>query len=201
VTWFLVATGSILHSISQLVLITVIAYNQSGVSAPPIVSATLNSYSYVGYPIVVPIVMSVPSASPMTLSITVKGEVNGSLLNYSSAYNNYSISPRVIQIGAGISEVNFTILYFNSTVPPGITLLLSLSSLYPLYHILTTPTLYVSFFRDAKYQGLYPPMKVVVSTTYQSNANDIGKSVLNVFVNNQTQSVSFAPVIISMNQI
>jgi hypothetical protein len=116
------------------VLITVIAYNQSGVSAPPIVSATLNSYSYVGYPIVVPIVMSVPSASPMTLSITVKGEVNGSLLNYSSAYNNYSISPRVIQIGAGISEVNFTILYFNSTVPPGITLLLSLSSLYPLYH-------------------------------------------------------------------
>jgi hypothetical protein len=80
-------------------------------------------------------------------------------------------------------------------------LLLSLSSLYPLYHILTTPTLYVSFFRDAKYQGLYPPMKVVVSTTYQSNANDIGKSVLNVFVNNQTQSVSFAPVIISMNQI
>lgn len=165
------------------------------------VRAVFDSYSYIGYPIVVPILLSVPSATPLTLVLTVKEEINGSLLRYSQSFGNYSISPRVIQIAPGINSTNFTILYFNSTVPPCLTILLSLSSIYPLVHRLTTPTLYVSFFKDPKYQGLYPPMKVIVSETYLNNADDVGKSILNVFVNNQTQNVSFAPVIIRMSQI
>ena len=79
-------------------------------------------------------------------------------------------------------------------------MLLSISSLYPLYYTLTTPVLYVSFQKDSKYQGLYVPMKVTVSDVYLAPADDLGKSILNVFVNNQTQNVSFAPVILAMNQ-
>lgn len=44
-------------------------------------------------------------------------------------------------------------------------------------------------------------MKVIVSDTYLSNADDVGKGVLNVFVNNYTQNVSYAPVVIKMGQI
>jgi hypothetical protein len=35
------------------------------------ISANLSSYSYVGYPIVVPIILSIPSATTLTLSIKV----------------------------------------------------------------------------------------------------------------------------------
>lgn len=122
------------------------------------------------------------------------------MLPCSTAYGNYSVAPSLIAIPANVNQVNFTILYYNDTVPPGITLLLSLSSLYPLYYNLTTPTLYVSFMKDTKFQGVYVPMKVTISDINQSNANDVGKSILNVFVNNQTQNASFAPVILSLNQ-
>lgn len=192
------STGSTFYKPILPVLITVVAGTNQSNNAT--IAAKLTTYSYIGYPIVVPIVLSVPSASPMTLVIAVKEEFNGSLLSYSKAYGNYSVAPRVINISAGVSEVNFTILYYNNTVPPGITLLLSISSLYPLYYTLTTPVLYVSFQKDPKYQGIYVPMKVTVSSVSFVSTDDVGKSILNVFVNNQTQNVSFAPVIIAMNQ-
>lgn len=192
------STGSTFYKPILPVLITVVAGTNQSNNAT--IAAKLTTYSYIGYPIVVPIVLSVPSASPMTLVIAVKEEFNGSLLSYSKAYGNYSVAPRVINISAGVSEVNFTILYYNNTVPPGITLLLSISSLYPLYYTLTTPVLYVSFQKDPKYQGIYVPMKVTVSNVSFVSTDDVGKSILNVFVNNQTQNVSFAPVIIAMNQ-
>jgi len=43
-------------------------------------------------------------------------------------------------------------------------------------------------------------MKVTVSNVSLAINNDTGKSILNVFVNNQTQNVSFAPVILAMSQ-
>ncbi len=36
------------------------------------ISANLSSYSYVGYPVVVPIILSIASATELTVSITVK---------------------------------------------------------------------------------------------------------------------------------
>lgn len=43
-------------------------------------------------------------------------------------------------------------------------------------------------------------MKVVVTDYPLSNADDVGKPILNVFLNNETQTVQIAPVIIEMLQ-
>lgn len=54
------------------ILINVVTGNNSNSSANATVTALFNTYSYVGYPIVVPIVLSVPSSTPLTLTLSIK---------------------------------------------------------------------------------------------------------------------------------
>jgi hypothetical protein len=83
-------------------------------------------------------------------------------------------------------------------VPPGLTLNFALTSLYPIIHTLLTPKMYLLFSRDPKYQALYPPLRMTITPNNVSTTNDVGKQIINIFLNNQTTS-NIKPLILSVN--
>lgn len=122
-------------------------------------------------------------------------------MTYSPTFGNYSISPRVIVIPPNTVRVNFSVSFYNTTVPPPLTLNFALTSLYPIIHQLMTPQMYLLFSRDPRYQIPKPPLRLTVSPQNISTANDVGKSIANIFVNETIAGnlSSLKPKIISIN--
>jgi len=70
-------------------------------------------------------------------------------------------------------------------------------------HQLKTPTVYICFDRDPKYNSLYPPLRVTV-TQFLSSCNllDVGKTVTNILISNssdQSSATQVSPKIISIS--
>jgi len=79
----------------------------------------------------------------------------------------------------------FSVSHRKNVVPPPLTLNFKLTSNYPIVHQLTTPTMYLCFDRDPKYNVLYPPLRVTVTPFLTScNQQDVGKPITNVLVSN-----------------
>lgn len=156
--------------------------------------------STIGYPIVVPIVLSEPASVQMVLTMTV-AEETPNILTYSPTFGNYTISPRVIVIPPNAVRANFTVSFYNTTVPPPLTLNFALTSLYPIIHQLMTPQMFLLFSRDPRYQIPKPPLRLTVSSQNISTANDVGKSIANIFVNETIAGnlTSLRPKIIGIN--
>ena len=133
----------------------------------------------------------------MVLTITVLEE-DPDLVTYSPSFGNFTISPRVIVIPANSLSVNFTITYYNTTVPPPLTLKFALTSLYPVIHKLLTPTMYLLFSRDPKYQTTNPPLRMTIAPNNIRTSYDVGKNVINIFVKNQSLE-NIRPQILSVN--
>lgn len=97
---------------------------------------------------------------------------------------------------------SFVVTHGKQVVPPPLTLNFKLTSNYPIVHVLTTPTMYLCFDRDPRYNVLYPPMRVTVTQFLTScNLQDVGKNVTNVLISNlssQSSATSVTPKIISL---
>lgn len=163
----------------------------------PSVNVTSMVASTIGYPVIVPVVLSEPASIQMVLTITVLEE-DPDLVTYSPSFGNFTISPRVIVIPANSLSVNFTITYYNTTVPPPLTLKFALTSLYPVIHKLLTPTMYLLFSRDPKYQTTNPPLRMTIAPNNIRTSYDVGKNVINIFVKNQSLE-NIRPQILSVN--
>lgn len=87
-------------------------------------------------------------------------------------------------------------------VPPPLTLNLKLTSNYPIVHQLTTSTVYICFDRDPRYNVLYPPLRVTVTSFLSTcNRQDVGKTVTNIMISDKASESSAGfvePKIISM---
>lgn len=80
-------------------------------------------------------------------------------------------------------------------VPPPLTLNFKISSNYPIVHRLTTPTMYLCFDRDPRWNVPFPPLRVKVTPFLSScNQADVGKAVTNIMVSNST-SLSSATLV------
>lgn len=107
------------------------------------------------------------------------------LAQYSPHLSNFSITPRIINIQPQQTLYNFTLTQGKRVVPPPLTLQLKLTSNYPIVHTLTTPTVYICFDRDPKFNVLYPPLRVTVTQFLSScNLQDVGKTVTNIMISN-----------------
>jgi hypothetical protein len=160
------------------------------------------SDSTIGYPVVIPVVFSLPSSTVMTLFLTVAQESNQTLAQYSPSLANFTITPRIISIQAQTTAYNFIISQGAQIVPPPLTLNFKLTSNYPIVHQLTTPTMYLCFDRDPKHNVLYPPLRVTVTAFLTScNLQDVGKSVTNIMISNSTSQSSAASVTPKVIQI
>lgn len=135
--------------------------------------------------------------------MTVAEESNQTLAQYSSALSNFTITPRIISILPQQTLYNYSVTLGSRTVPPPLTLNFKLTSNYPIVHNLTTPTMYLCFDRDPKNNVLYPPLRVTVTQFLTScNLQDVGKTVTNIFISNdtsQSSAGSVTPKIISMS--
>lgn len=138
----------------------------------------------------------------MTLFMSVSEESNQTLVQYSSAFANASLTPRIFNILPQQTLYNYTLVLKTQLVPPPLTLNFKLTSNYPIVHKLTTPVMYLCFDRDPKFNVLYPPLRVTVTQFLSScNLRDVGKQVTNIYVSNDTSKSSagsVTPKIISM---
>jgi hypothetical protein len=139
----------------------------------------------------------------MTLFMTITQESNQTLAQYSQYLSNFTLTPRIINIMAQQTLYNYTITQGSQLVPPPLTLNFKLTSNYPIVHKLTTPTMYLCFDRDPRYNVLYPPLRITVTQFLTScNLQDIGKTVTNIYISNdtaQSSAGSVTPKIISLN--
>lgn len=93
------------------------------------------------------------------------------------------------------TSYSFSVVHGLRIVPPPLTLNFKLTSNYPIVHQLTTPTMYLCFDRDPKYNVLYPPLRVILTPFLTScNQQDVGKAVTNIFVSNDASASSAASV-------
>lgn len=61
-----------------------------------------------------------------------------------------------------------------------------------------TPTMYLIFSRDPKYQTPTPPLRMTITPYNISTSNDVGKNIVNIFVKNQSLTI-IQPQILSIN--
>jgi hypothetical protein len=185
------------------VTITVSASNASSLVTTPTISIPSMSDSTIGYPVTIPIVFSLPSSTEMTLFMSISQESNQTLAQYSSYLANFTITPRIFNIMPQVTLYNYTLTQQSQIVPPPLTLNFKLTSNYPIVHNLTTPTMYLCFDRDPKFNVLYPPLRVTVTQFLTScNLQDVGKTVTNIYISNatsQSSATSVTPKIISLN--
>lgn len=141
----------------------------------------------------------------MTLFLTVAEEANQTLSQYSSFLSNFTITPRIINIEPQKTEYKYNVTHRSQLVPPPLTLNFKLTSNYPIVHKLTTPTMYLCFDLDPRYPKenvLYPPLRVTVTPFLTScNRQDVGKTITNIFISNESSQSSASlvtPKIISM---
>ena len=169
----------------------------------PTIRVPTMSVSTVGYPVVIPIIFSLPSSTRMNLFIQIEEEGTGTLNDYSPHFSNFSLEPRVIDIIPQQTSFNFTITHYKQVVPPSLKLKFTLSSVYTIIHNLTTPEMILCFEQDPRYDVLYPPLKVSLTEFASScSGKDVGKKVTNIFVSNETKdssATSVKPDIIKMD--
>ena len=80
-------------------------------------------------------------------------------------------------------------------VPPPLTLNFKITSNYPIVHQLTTPTMYLCFDRDPKFNVRFPPLRVTVTPFLSScNQKDVGKEVTNKKVSTDASKSSASDV-------
>ncbi len=185
------------------VTITVSASNTtSSYVTTPTISIPSMSDSTVGYSVLIPVQFSLPSSTEMTLFMTVSEESNQTLAQYSSALENFTITPRIFSILPQQTRYSFNVTQKSQIVPPPLTLNFKLTSNYPIVHRLTTPTMYLCFDRDPRFNVLFPPLRVTLTQFLSScNLRDVGKQVTNIYISNQTSqssASSVTPKIISM---
>ena len=187
------------------VTITVSSSNASSSSfvTAPTISIPSMSDSTIGYPVTIPVQFSLPSSTEMILFMSISEESNQNLAQYSSAFANFNITPRVFTILPQETQYKYTISLASQFVPPPLTLNFRLTSNYPIVHKLLTPTMYLCFDRDPRFNVLYPPLRVTVTQFLSScNRRDEGRQVTNILVSNQTSqssASSVTPKIISMS--
>lgn len=139
----------------------------------------------------------------MTLFLTIDQESNQTLGQYSPHLSNFTISPRIINIEPQKTDYKYNITHRSQIVPPPLTLKFKLTSNYPIVHRLTTPTMYLCFDRDPRYNVFNPPLRVTITPFLTScNLQDVGKTVTNIFISSdaaQSSAASVVPKIISLN--
>lgn len=177
------------------VTVTVKAATNADSTTAPTLSIPSMSDSTIGYPVIIPILFSIPSSTEMTMFLTIKEESGQTLEQYSPYLAKFSITPRIVNIMAQTTSYNFVVNQGMRVVPPPLTLNFNLTSNYPIVHKLTTPVMYLCFDRDPKHNVLYPPLRVTLTPFLSScNLQDVGKPVTNIMISNATSESSAGSV-------